>query len=562
MKPIIEFEQDGDERVLVLDCTGADVLVDVTPAEFQEMTRNYIHFINNNDQGQLASVDRLLKELSSSVIGSDLGKAIKLVEEFERKWKFQIPWKRLFIKIRDMLVSMGVPLSSVIFAVDVAKCPKRNKCTMKDGCCDSATLYQLFRRQNLKAVQHCYEHVDILTIDDDVLLPPAARLKPPKEPYTTVYVNVVFDRYMWCPLNVKTDTPQQEDQCDDHEAYIDPEDSHPALSTTPPGTSSSSTTTSSLATTDSTTTFTSTTSPVTDGEDKEEKEKLLDLMLRRTTMIPVMLMQKIGRVDIMAALGKDATKAVGCKGGNKTIKVDGKVIRVVSLYHPGKVLYDMGTFSGWCKRHGQQSALQDMPPQFQDASRVVINDYVVKNLAMSLIRLVASRDPVFQLDYFVGLMYEWLKVEEREKGLIRLQSATWTVFGNSVQFGLEASIGTARDKWLPMSYFRENKRRLPYSGGFSGKMRNRAEAGLIMDVGDVASVVKRIKHYEPMPIKDRNVVQFTAIVDQDLARYLDEALPCYLPAHLSLKGYNVVMSRLGGKVRTRAKANNAPLKYD
>ncbi|KAJ3411089.1 hypothetical protein HDV05_002759, partial [Chytridiales sp. JEL 0842] len=273
-----------------------------------------------------------------------------------------------------------------------------------------------------------------------------------------------------------------------------------------------------------------------------EKEKVRDLKLRLLTRVTLMLLQKVAPLKFIAALGRDASQALGIKGNNKTVQVDGVAVHVASLYHPGKILYDISTFTKWCRKHGQAGSLQQLPPRYQDASRCVINDYVVRNLPLSLCRLVSSLDPKFQLDYYLGM--------------IALDG-----FGKTIQFGLEASYGTAWSKRMPLFYFGEDNRRLPYKHGFGGRMRTRAEAALIMDRAGVADVVNSIKQYSPAEPKEKSAVKFRALVDKDFSAAFNEALPLYLPTHLYLKGLNAAIARLGTKTRARSKADNAVLKH-
>ncbi|KAJ3401854.1 hypothetical protein HDV05_000231, partial [Chytridiales sp. JEL 0842] len=106
---------------------------------------------------------------------------------------------------------------------------------------------------------------------------------------------------------------------DDHEALFDSEDNHPSLTTPLP------TTAQATVTSNNTTSATN-----TDDEGEEENELVRDLRLQLLTRIPLMLLQKIGSIKIIAALGKDASQAVSIKGNSKTIRVDGNVVHVTS----------------------------------------------------------------------------------------------------------------------------------------------------------------------------------------------------------------------------------------
>ncbi|KAJ3412113.1 hypothetical protein HDV05_001207 [Chytridiales sp. JEL 0842] len=182
--------------------------------------------------------------------------------------------------------------------------------------------------QNEKAIRFFYQNVTSKTIVP--FHPPPDRQKPPKKPlYTKVCVNFMYDRFWYCPKNC----PSKDH---DHEALFDSEDNHPSL-TTP------------LPTTAQATSTSNNTTSATNTDDEGEEENELD-------------------IKIIAALGKDASQAVGIKGNSKTIRIDGNVVLVASLCHPGKVLYEMGTFSRWCERHGQQGALQDLSPEYRDAN--------------------------------------------------------------------------------------------------------------------------------------------------------------------------------------------------
>ncbi|KAJ3413410.1 hypothetical protein HDV05_008051, partial [Chytridiales sp. JEL 0842] len=214
---LLQFNQNKAEKVLLLDCTSEDVMVHVPLKDLKNQLGSYLQFLDG-DGDQLESVEELCRSLADSPALDD---GVVVLEEFERRWGFQLPWKELIVKLSEVLSSLELPYKSVKMAVDIAKCPKLRKFTLDASSCDSAKVYQLLRRASELAVRHCYRDVDIVTLQN------ANTANLHQKQYKKVLINFMMDRFWYCPKVAKlsdrtnrTDDPT--DECpDDAEVYDD-----------------------------------------------------------------------------------------------------------------------------------------------------------------------------------------------------------------------------------------------------------------------------------------------------------------------------------------------------
>ncbi|KAJ3396134.1 hypothetical protein HDV05_003235, partial [Chytridiales sp. JEL 0842] len=312
---------------------------------------------------------------------------------FEKKWRFDFPWKELQEKLYNTREKLGLDEKDVEFAVDLGKCPKCLVCTFKRNSCVSANVYQHIRLANEQAIRHHYVNVTVSTLSDaqsatasDSSSSSTSSLESDddstsyakadsRNKFTKIIVNFMFDRFWHCPQTLElVDDDNIEDQSttnqeamvgsqtggdvpliaedqspdtecpDDFEAFDDSEETgEDAPADINPSQAAVET---------------------QDGIPFDEAPTNTDLKLQLLTKVALLLLQKIGDIKFVAALGRDASTALDVQGKKKTITVDGVRIKVGYVPHPGKLLYDMTTFTRWCKRQEEWDSGVEHPKQW------------------------------------------------------------------------------------------------------------------------------------------------------------------------------------------------------
>ncbi|KAJ3409818.1 hypothetical protein HDV05_004260 [Chytridiales sp. JEL 0842] len=105
----------------------------------------------------------------------------------------------------------------------------------------------------------------------------------------------------------------------------------------------------------------------------DEAPTNIDLKLQLLTKVALLLLQKIGGIKFVAALGRDASTVLDVQGKKKTITVDSVRIKVGYVPHPSKLLYDMTTFTRWCKRQEEWDSGVEHPKQWGEWMCYVTN---------------------------------------------------------------------------------------------------------------------------------------------------------------------------------------------
>ncbi|KAJ3402697.1 hypothetical protein HDV05_008277, partial [Chytridiales sp. JEL 0842] len=193
----------------------------------------------------------------------------------------------------------------------------------------------------------------------------------------------------------------------------------------------------------------------------------------------------------------------------------------------------------------------------------VVNQFVTKLLPLSLVhvtrKLASKLNPGLSIDYYLGVMYERLKLIESNAPL-SLEQLKNSLFGSQIRFGLEASYGDACYKVVKMRQFSMEKVKIKYKScneDGSRRMRSRDEnAGFLRQMD--------AEFIGPKSSKDANTEWDFASVKNELPKGFTEcfhqAQVSYLPISLELKGANAVFKVLAQKAGRRNYANNCPSK--